>query len=336
MNRYVGILLLLLRVVIPFHISAEPEKIPILYTTDLYHPHDDPDDHFDLATLFATDELDILGIVIDRGERGADRPATMAIEQMISITGREVPYALGLTRNLESPDDACRHHSTKDQAGVKLILTALRQADRPVNLFTTGSLRDVAAAYNREPELFKKKVGRFYINAGHSSGDDEWNVKLDRHAYVRMLSSDLPVYWMPCFGDDGFSTYWQFRHGEVLESLPLTVQNFFIYALKKTPVSDIDPIQALKREIPAKTRQDIWSKKRNMWCTAGFLHAANRRNDTFTFRKMPVRIDKNTGHTRFAEDADSDSVRILTFYRDDPERYATSMTTVLRDLLKGL
>ena len=27
--------------------------VPVIYCTDLFHPHDDPDDHFDLATLFA-------------------------------------------------------------------------------------------------------------------------------------------------------------------------------------------------------------------------------------------------------------------------------------------
>ncbi|HOY58865.1 MAG TPA: hypothetical protein PK640_12120, partial [Verrucomicrobiota bacterium] len=26
---------------------------PVLYSTDLFHPHDDPDDHFDLAVLYA-------------------------------------------------------------------------------------------------------------------------------------------------------------------------------------------------------------------------------------------------------------------------------------------
>ena len=47
--------------------GAEPSRVPILYSTDLYHPHDDPDDHFDLLTLFAIPEFDIRGIVIDTG-----------------------------------------------------------------------------------------------------------------------------------------------------------------------------------------------------------------------------------------------------------------------------
>lgn len=33
-------------------------KIPFIHTTDLYSPPQDPDDHVDLATVFALPELD--------------------------------------------------------------------------------------------------------------------------------------------------------------------------------------------------------------------------------------------------------------------------------------
>ena len=36
-----------------------PKKIPVIYSTDLYHLHADPDDHFDLASMYAITELDI-------------------------------------------------------------------------------------------------------------------------------------------------------------------------------------------------------------------------------------------------------------------------------------
>ncbi|NLF07816.1 MAG: hypothetical protein GX594_07525, partial [Pirellulaceae bacterium] len=48
---------------------AGGKKIPIIHSTDLFHPHDDPDDHYDLATLFALDEFDIKGIVLDSGRQ---------------------------------------------------------------------------------------------------------------------------------------------------------------------------------------------------------------------------------------------------------------------------
>ena len=38
-------------------LAAAP--IPVVYSTDLMHPHDDPDDHFDLACLYAMPEADV-------------------------------------------------------------------------------------------------------------------------------------------------------------------------------------------------------------------------------------------------------------------------------------
>ena len=40
--------------------DAEPKRrVPLVCGTDLFHPHDDPDDHFDLATVFAIQEFDV-------------------------------------------------------------------------------------------------------------------------------------------------------------------------------------------------------------------------------------------------------------------------------------
>ena len=48
--------------------GAEPKRrVPMVYATDLFHPHDDPDDHFDLATVLAMPELDVKAILLDLG-----------------------------------------------------------------------------------------------------------------------------------------------------------------------------------------------------------------------------------------------------------------------------
>ena len=177
-----------------------PKSVPIVYITDLYHPHDDPDDHYDLATLFGTPAFDIKAIVIDMGKRGIDRPGLPAIQQLMHITGNTaVPCATGLTEDLKSQSDKADQQAQDVQGGVNLILKVLRESDKPVTLFGTGSLRDVAAAYNREPALFQSKVARFYVNAGSTAGVVEWNVSLDPHAYVRIMNSTLPIYWMLVF-----------------------------------------------------------------------------------------------------------------------------------------
>ncbi|MFH1737827.1 MAG: nucleoside hydrolase [bacterium] len=314
--------------------DGERNSVPIIYTTDLYHPHDDPDDHFDLATLFAIPEFDIRAIVIDRGERGADRPAIAAIRQIMRITKWNVPYACGLIGNLTAPTDCAKSQPPEDQAGVSLILRVLRESEQPVTVFTTGSLRDVAAAYNRDPGLFEAKVSRIYVNAGHSAHGVEWNVDLDRHAYFRILLSPLPVYWMPCFGEDGYFSYWKFKQSDVLDSAPLSVQNFFIYALNHASTGEFDPIQFLKMPISEDVKKNIWEQERNMWCTAGFSHAASRPNGTFTFKNMNLIPDVASATTQYS--SNSEGIPVLTFYCENRDIYTKSMTETLCNLLAGL
>ena len=160
----------------------------------------------------------------------------------------------------------------------------MREATSPVTLFTTGSLRDVAAAYNREPELLRRKVGRLYANignpaTGHAEPNNEYNVQLDAEAYVRIMNSDLPVYWCPCFDGNLWQrgrhgTYWKFTQADVLDSAPLRLQNWFLFALIKPP--DVDPIAYLTQPQDRAVREVIWKATRNMWCTAPLLHAAGR------------------------------------------------------------
>jgi len=314
--------------------GAEPvPSVPIIYSTDLYHPHDDPDDHFDLATLFAVHEFDIRAIVIDAGPRGKDRPGLVVVEQLMHLTGRQVPVAVGLSENLASPSDDCATQPETTQAGVNLILDVLDKSVQPVTVFTTGSLRDVAAAYNRRPRLFEEKVGRLYINVGHSAGGEEHNVKLDPHSYVRVLRSGLPVYWTPCFGEEGYLSYWAFTQKEVLADAPAPVQNFIVYALTKADSKKIDPVDFLSSEPDATVVEELWTKQRNMWCTGAFLDAAGRTSSTFSYQPVSVRITDD-GTTTIA--SDDTGVRLQTFHIDAPDQYPADMTRVLRELLHSL
>jgi len=265
--------------------SAEAAtKIPVLYSTDLHHPHMDPDDHFDLATLFSLPELDVRGIVLDCGSHQLKAPGSIPVKQMLHLTGRQYPYAIGLGHALRSPDDDGSEQPDEFQRGVRLILDVLRESPEPVTVFTTGSLRDVAAAFNRQPELLRRKIGRLYVNIGNPAvGADsrqwEYNVKLDRSAYCCIMRSGLPIYWCPCF-DGGIwqrgrqGTYWKFVHARVLESAPRQLQNWFLYALTKP--SGVDPVDYLTKQQDLDARVRVWKMPRNMWCTAPFLHAVGR------------------------------------------------------------
>ena len=134
--------------------------VPVIYCTDLFHPHDDPDDHFDLATLFALSDLDIRAIILDQGAKQRLRPGSIPVSQMVCITGRQVPVAVGLSDKLEHPADQARSQPAEFQEGVALILTTLRRSPRPVSVVAAGSVRDVVAALNREPQLCRDRIER--------------------------------------------------------------------------------------------------------------------------------------------------------------------------------
>jgi hypothetical protein len=313
--------------------NTKAGSVPIIYTTDLYHPHDDPDDHYDLATLFAIHEFDIRAIVIDTGQRGANRPGIPAIQQIMHITGRTVPYSIGLTDNLRTPDDRAEHQPATAQAGVELILRQLRESKTSVTIFTAGSLRDVAAAYNRDPALLQSRLARLYINIGESNGGKEWNVSLDPNAYLRILTSSLPVYWVPCFGTNGYLSQWTFRQGDVLDSAPLALQNYFVYALTKASPTQRGPLKALIEPIPDEIKKKIWNERRNMWCTGAFLHAAGRSNATISFTKVAVQLDDKAATRIISE---GNGLQILTFQHGDSTAYTDSMRKILRVLFANI
>jgi hypothetical protein len=106
--------------------SLAAAPIPVIYSTDLLHPHDDPDDHFDLACLHAMPEAEVRAIILDQGDRQAKRPGFTPVWQMNYLTGRHVPAAIGLRDPLKSPDDRALDQPAEHQNGVNLILQTLQ------------------------------------------------------------------------------------------------------------------------------------------------------------------------------------------------------------------
>lgn len=338
--------------VVPLRAIAA-DRVPVIYSTDLLHPHDDPDDHYDLATLMALPQLDVQAVVLDLGERQKARNGMVPVEQMIRLTGRRFPYSTGLAEKLKSPTDTALDQPRYEQQGVELILRAIRSADRPVTIITAGSLRDTVAAFNREPGLFRARVARLYINIGTAAttGPVEWNVTLDANAFVRLTKSGLPVYWCPCLpmGDDPHSTYWRFKQGEVLDGLPRPLLNFFVYALQQVPVKELDPLDALSMDLRP-FRHLLASTERNMWCTASFIDAAGlcvvKKNGRFVmveksekaaatpiFEFVPARVDiDEQGKTKAITPDPQATLRVFT--AADHAQYNAAMTECLKTLLQ--
>lgn len=333
-------------------------RVPVIYCSDLFHPHDDPDDHFDLATIMAMREIDLKAIILDQGDRQIQRPGTIPVSQMTHLTERSVPVAFGLGAKLKSPTDKALDHKPEYQKGVELILKVLRETPAPVRITTIGSVRDVVAAFNREPALFQKKVDMLLIFIGEASDPEylEYNVQLDPQAYIGLMRSGLPIYWVPCFDgglwkNKGHASFWKASHADLLRGASPRLLQYFIYALEQEKA---DPIQFLANSPEPRRLEKLWAGSRNLWCAAVFGALSNRgvvleggqyrslpaagsaslqlpaHNRLFGFTPSEVAIDE-TAHTHAGRTPNSRKLMLFTVL--DPEHYPEGMTQMTRALL---
>ena len=341
--------------------TFEVEKTtPVIYCTDLFHPHEDPDDHFDIACLYSISEIDIKAIILDQGRKQKSQPGSIPVSQLNYLTGRSVPYAVGLSDKLKSTKDKGLWQAREFQAGAELIIKILKTSKAPVSIITVGSLRDIAACYNRSPELLRKKVDRLFIFIGEASarGHIEYNVGLDKQAYIRIMNSDLPVYWIPCFDggvwqNKGRASYWKAPHKDLLGNISDRLMNYFIYALLKK--NEIEPVKFLGDVINIEDKGEVLSMNRNLWCTAVFPYIAGRTYlregnkfttasksasypkeyiiEPFSFEEVPVYVDEKA--IFFYEHTDR-AKKLRQFHVLKPDIYPELMTSVTAELLSQL
>ncbi|MDD5199083.1 MAG: hypothetical protein PHC88_04710 [Terrimicrobiaceae bacterium] len=218
-------------------------------------------------------EFDIKGIILDLGVAQQKHTGASAVRQMMRITGRTVPCVIGLGQRLRSRDDKALDQPDEFQGAVKMILSVLRASPEPVVIVTVGSGRDIVAAFNREPELLKRKVRAVYCSIGRAPPEQnvrECNSDYDSLSYQRLFETGLPLYWCPCAGNDGYSTYYFADELSILKACDSQVQNYFAYCLTRDPG---DPIAFLDSG-PHPLSE---FHRRNMWSTPALIHAAGRR-----------------------------------------------------------
>ena len=332
---------LCISVIILFTTDGFAATIPVIYSTDLMHPHDDPDDHFDVASLYSIPEADLRAIILDQGDRQSQRPGFKPVWQLNYLTGRHVPSAIGLRDKLKFPDDAGLDQAAEFQNGVNLILQTLQDSQEKVAIIFVGSARDVVAAYNRRPDLFRKKVRSIHGFIGEASNPayQEWNVKLDPQAFIRLIRSDLPFYWIPCFDggewmNHGNASFWKIKHKDVLERTSEPIERFFLYMLRQ---STDDPIKYLWLPTPAEERDWLMNGARNMWCGALLGLALNRPllwegREVVGFEPVSVTIDDNAV-VHYGTGRGSRTV--MRFIIKDKSHYSEAVTRATARLLEA-
>jgi hypothetical protein len=335
---------------------------PLIHQTDLFHPHGDPDDHFDLATVFALaaqDRLSLRGIVIDYPPpRRRGDPALGAVAQLSRLIGVVAPVAVGTSRLMRTRDDTAAASAREDGAAVHFVLDTLRRAEQPVAISVVGGATDIALAGKLEPELFARRCAGIYLNAGSALPNPqrpdvlEYNVELNPAGYAALFDLPCPLYWCPCWhmtehhevGRHG--TFWPFAHREVLGGLRDDVRKYLLYMFDQEPSHRW--LTYLRRPLDEHNWEFFLGHWRNMWSTASLLHAAGltvtpagalepvERTPSSVFRFVPVNVScADDGRTTWSPGAAAGARRFL-FEVTDPGAYASAMAAALRALLRAL
>lgn len=284
-------------------------------------------------------EVELRAIILDNGKTQAERPGYKPVWQLNYLSGRHVPAAVGLSRPLRAPEDPAYDQPAEHQNGVHLILETLRASPSKVLVITVGSVRDIVVAYNREPELCRAKVRAVQAFIGEASDPNfvEYNVGLDPRAFARLLRSDLPVYWVPCFDggawqNRGHASYWKIRQADVLESAPAPLFRYFVFMLRK---ETSDPLAFLWQPTALSDRTGVLEAERNLWCGPFLGMLAGRRiqskgREVAGFTPVEVTVS-DAGLVRQGKAAGSRSV--MLFEIRDKEDFAAAATAATAELL---
>ena len=144
-------------------LGADSAPVPTLHTTDLFRPHVDPDDHWDLATQYALawmGKVNLRGVLVDCPRR-SNAPDICAVAQMNYITGKAVPVLVGAPRKM-LPEELRKDAGAAKLAGVRAFLELMRQSPRPVVIHIAGGCHLVT---------IDEEVNLFWLNRVKKSPD---------------------------------------------------------------------------------------------------------------------------------------------------------------------
>ncbi len=279
---------------------------PVIVITDLYHPYQDPGDNLDLILAYALPNIDLKAVLLDchepfrhaiaegvgkglfRDSDGPREPGVVPVQQLNYIFDRNIPYGVGPFYPMQSIDDKMETLPVFQQSAVDLLVRTLQQSDEAITIISFGSLRILAVANNRFPELLKSKVKEVHISAGTSNNNSdflEWNVALDTNAFVSVLRSDLPVIIYPCaagnisgkdkgkfnaFVKDSGNTYYHLNSLSFINQMNDKIKHYIDFVLSRTTRSDY--LSFL--DTPYLGEGDVFERPLHVWETAVWMQVA--------------------------------------------------------------
>ncbi len=289
---------------------AQQHNIPVVVITDLYHPYQDPGDNMDLIMGFGLPDVDLKAVLLDitgafrkdtadhptlwKDPRGPREAGIIPVEQLNYIFNKKVPYAIGPLSMMKSEEDKMEYLPDYEQTAISLFIKILTECEEPVEVLSFGSARIMAVAYNRAPDLLKKKIGKIHLSAGtasknHQLGSDpganaipggEWNVALDVFAFTRILKSDLPVAIYPCAGKDGgfikdqHNTYWRLPDMEFTKQMDPQLRQYLDFTFNQKLQYDF--LRAMDTAYPVNINIDQYPQPFHVWESAIWLKATRR------------------------------------------------------------
>ena len=351
-------------------------KISIINVTDLYFPPQDPGDNFDIVTAYLLPEIELKAIILDVTEKYRHQryyldhdvhtkreAGIIAIHQMNYITDRNVPYGVSPYSKMKRKDDPMSDVPNYQQTGIELLLQTLQDADEPIEILIFSSVKTVAAAFNRNKNLFYDKVKRIHISAGASSSDFlEWNVELDPLAMARLMESDLPIVIYPCATDKGpfdcgqYNSFWKLLNLNFIREMTPKLKRYLGFAFLSIDdglQARYDFLRAMDEDFSEDEMRKVYALTHNVWETAVWIEVAKRKiihregsykiipeqevlnsDEVIVTRLLPCKIKVNdTG--LFGFELTDQATNFNIFFRENPAAYERALREALPLLYKS-
>lgn len=338
----------------------------VVLTTDLYHRHADPNDHWNLASMYALAELGWIrfaGIMCDDDRSLTSDgsflhfgdPSVQSIAQLNYITSKAVPVGFGSRLPIKKKEDLDYVLKSKRKiSSVTLLLETLQRAEGKVDIHMCGSSKDVLIAYYNAPDLFEKKCDCIYLNAGTYKIQDpiEYNVSLEPYAFSQIFKIPCNICWSPCFDKlipypympAKRANYYEINQSDMVPHMSEAIKKYFNYMYGA--VFDENWLSYLRKPLDEELLNGWANSKRQMWSTPGYLLSAGKNvtetgeivdKDTNTsplYEYKPVHVRANEDGIVEWEDAEESNVSM--FINKDPEIFNNAMSEVIKKLMSAL